>query len=111
MSEEMHQTDSKNFAIGVLSTTAVVLFVGLLIVQSNPPKVHASGMSTWGGGYMMTVGALSRNDDEVVYVTDSAAQKLAAYRFDANRREIQILQGIDLSDLRQGPAGARQRRP
>lgn len=111
MRESVHPTDTKNFAIGVLSTTAVILFVGLLIVQSRPSEVYASGMTTSGGGYIMTVGAMTQNDEEVVYVLDTRSQKLVVYRFDGNRREIQILQGIDLSDLRKGATPPGRRRP
>lgn len=103
--------NTKNFTIGILSTTAVILFVGLLIVQSHPREVHASGMTSAGGGYVMTVGALTLNDDELVYVIDERSEKLAVYRFDSHRREIQILQGIDLAEMRQTTTPGQQRRP
>jgi hypothetical protein len=88
--------DSKNFAIGVLSTTATVLLVGVVLLYSRADDVRADGMTASGGGYVVTVGSLTQGDEELVYVLDTASDKLVVYRFDGNRRQIEILQGIDL---------------
>lgn len=96
--------DRGAFAVGILSVTAVMLAVGVLIVQMMPATVRADGMSVSGGDYIMTVGALVDTDEEYVYVVDVPSSKLAVYRFDAARHQIQIIQGIELSNLRT-PAG------
>ncbi len=97
--------DQRNFAIGVLSTTAVVLFVGLLLVNFQAPRVLASGMSASGGEYTMTVGTFAQNDEEFVYVIKARSEKLAVYRFDASRKEIQIVDGVDLKQMRAAASG------
>ena|GEM_PF-3831110 len=92
------------FVVGVLSLSAVILVVGIAVLQMMPTPLRADGMSVSGGDYIMTVGALADTDEEYVYVIDTPSSKLAVYRFDALRHRIQIIQGIELSRLRT-PAG------
>jgi len=91
--------DSKNIAIGVLSTTATILLVGVVLLYSRPDEVRAGGMTTSGGRYVVTVGSLTQNDEDLVYVLDTSADKMVVYRFDGNRHQIEIVQGIDLAEL------------
>jgi len=79
--------DSKDLTIGVLSTTAVVLFVGLMLVQSTPAPVYASGMGDTGGDYIMLSGELF-NQEELLYVIDTAQDKMLTYRFDMANTKI-----------------------
>jgi hypothetical protein len=88
------------FAVGVLSVTAVVLLVGIMIAQMMPAAVHADGMSVTGGDYTMTVGAFVDTDEEYLYVIDIPSSKMAVYRFDIPHERIEIIQGIELSKLR-----------
>jgi len=92
--------DSKNFAIGVLSTTAAILLVGVIVVTTRPQPTIAAGMTAVGGDYILTVGTGTQLDEEFVYVVAVSAQKMLVYRFDGNRSEIEIVQGIDLSEFR-----------
>lgn len=101
--------DSKNFAIGVLSTTAMVLLVGLIVIQSRPAPVRADGMTAQGGDYVMTVGALNQRDEDLVYIIDAPAEKMIAYRFDAGTRRIEIVQGADLAQMRSAVAPAKKK--
>jgi hypothetical protein len=98
--------DSRNFVIGLLSTTAAILLVGVVVVMTRPTPALAAGMTTSGGDYILTVGTGTPLDEEFVYVVDTAAHKMLAYRFDANRGSIEIIQGVDLSELRQGAGNA-----
>ena len=91
--------NSRNFAIGVLSTTATILLVGVVLLYSRPDDVRADGMTASGGGYVVTVGSLTQNDEELVYVIDATTDKMIAYRFDGNRRLIELVQGVDLAEL------------
>lgn len=93
--------DSKNFAIGILSTTAVILFVGLIVINTRPEPALASGMTNSGGAYQMTVGSIDGNVEEVVYVINTPMQRLLAYRFNPNTGAIDIMQGFDLTSLRE----------
>jgi len=95
--------DQKNFAIGVLSTTAAIMLVGLILVTTSPVPVAASGMTVSGGDYILTVGTTPQTDQEFLYLIDVPLQKMLVYRFDANRSAVEIVQGIDLSVFRQTP--------
>ncbi len=57
-------------------------------------------MTTSAGDYVLTVGKVAAADEEYVYVLDSPSAKLIAYRFNPSRQQIEIVQGIDLSELR-----------
>ena len=94
--------DSRNFAIGILSTTATMLLVGLFVIQSRPAPAVASGMTVAGGAYTMTVGRDAMNDQDFLYVLHGPTERLIVYRFDPGRRRIEIVHGVDLSML-EGP--------
>ncbi len=96
--------DSKDFVIGILSTTAAILLVGVLIINTRPEPAWADGMTTAGGAYVLTVGGVSIADEEHLYVLDTPAERLVAYRFNASRQQIEIAQGIELTDLRRAAA-------
>lgn len=96
--------DSKKFAIGVLSTTATILLVGTVLLYSQTDDVRADGMTTSGGRYVVTVGSIIQGDEEVVYVLDTSVDRMIAYRFDGNRRQIEILQGFDLAEIQRASA-------
>ncbi len=92
--------DSKNFTIGILSTTAVILLVGLVIINTRPEPASASGMTVTGGDYVLTVGSDISSDEELLYVVDAPEEKLVVYRFDGGRQQIEVVQGIDLGEMR-----------
>lgn len=88
--------NSKDLAIGVLSTTAVVLFVGLILLNTQPQPAYASGMGDRGGDYIVLTGAMWEQE-ELLYVFDTAANKMMIYRFDMNRDQIVAVGPADLS--------------
>ncbi len=91
--------DSRNLAVGVLSTTAVILMVGLAIIHTRP--VQADGMTVARGDYLMTVGSSTQVDEELVFLIDVPEQKMIIYRFDAGRHQIEIVQGVNLAEMRE----------
>lgn len=95
---------SKDLAISILSITAVILLVGVLLMQASPGAVYASGMTESGGDYTMTVGKLTANE-ELLYVVDSVQQKLGVYRYDAQRGGIILIEQHSLKEMR-GAAGS-----
>jgi hypothetical protein len=97
--------DARDFAIGVLSITAMILLVGVILVSLQPTPVRASGMTVSAGAYTMTVGQSASVDEEFLYVLDGPAEKMIAYRFNTTRQTIDVIQGIDLSGLRAPTAG------
>ncbi|MCP4248761.1 MAG: hypothetical protein GY778_17090, partial [bacterium] len=83
---ESKSTDSKNLAIGVLSTTAVILLVGLILLHSRPEPAYGFGMNAQGGDYLLTTGQMQPSQ-ELLYVIDAALEKMLVYRFDMNRKQ------------------------
>lgn len=100
--------DSRNLAIGLLSSTAVMLLVGLVIVQSRPAPVQADGMSLLAGDYVLTVGNVDQTDEEMLYVIDNGEAKMIAYRFDGIRGQIEMVDGVDLNEIRKNSEGQPQ---
>lgn len=103
--------NSKDLAIGILSTTAAILLVGLLIINTLPGPAYASGMTETGADYVLTVGTAITADEELIYVVDAPTEKMVVYRFDGGRGRIEIVQGIDLKPLREAAAGQRTQPP
>ncbi len=99
-----NRMDTKNFAIGILSTTAVILVVGLVLLHTGREQAWASGMTAAGGEYVLTVGLGVQRDEELVYVIHAPTQRMVTYRFDTTRQQIEIVQGMDLAELRQPAA-------
>lgn len=99
--------DNKNFAIGVLSTTAVVLFVGLMVVQSRPVPAYAHGMTESAGNYVLTVASVAEHDYELLHIINNAKEKMNVYSFDARSHTIQMVDTIDLKQMRSLSAKAK----
>lgn len=97
--------DSKNFAIGILSTTAMILLVGVLIIHSQSSSAIASGMTTDGGKYVMTVGSIEPSE-ELVFIINSTAQKMHIYRFVVGQSKIDRVGTVDLRKMADGAAKA-----
>jgi len=93
------ELDSKTFAIGVLSVTACILFVGFLLLSSATPSAYAIGMSDRSGDYIMLTQQLSTSQEGVV-VVDAAAERLVLYAFDYNRGQMRVISRIPLDRLR-----------
>ncbi|RME40955.1 MAG: hypothetical protein D6788_02260 [Planctomycetota bacterium] len=98
--------DRTDFGLGVLSITAVVLFVAWILPAGRPTPALADGMTTSGGDYVVSVGAVDVADEEYVYVMDVPTERIIAYRFDLRRKAIDLVQGIDFGDIRR-KAGAK----
>ena len=95
--------DQRNFAIGLLSTTAAILLVGLVLVTARPSPAIAAGMTATGGDYIMSVGTTPQTDEEYLFIVDVPSQKMVVYRFDANKGVVDLIQAIDLAVFRQPP--------
>jgi len=91
---------SKDFAIGMLSTTAVILLTGLVIINTRPEPAYASGMSAQGGDYVFANGQF-RDKEELVYVIDAGKELMLTYHYDQREHRIdRIDPPIDLAKLR-----------
>ena len=89
--------DGKNFAIGMLSLTAVVLFVGLLLVGNTPRSAQAIGHLDRQGDYIMMTHQVS-NARENVLVIDAAVKTAIVYQMQ-NMRDLQVAQRLPLDKL------------
>lgn len=85
--------DGKSLAIGVLSVTACVLFVGYVLLLASPRSAYAIGTSDRGGDYVMVTQQLS-NSQEAVVLIDAAARRMNVYGYDFNQK---VLRAIDLN--------------
>jgi len=103
--------DSRDFTIGVLSVTGIMLLTAVLVIGSRPNPAIASGMTAAGGDYIMTVGASTSTDEELLYVIDVRTNRLIVYRFDTNRAQIDLVQGVDLAQLRDAANQPASRKP
>ena len=90
--------DNKNFAIGVLSITSIILLVGLLVIHARPEPAYAIGMNAQGGDYLLITGQL-QTSEELLYVIDGRSERMRIYRFDINRNQIQSPQAKRLDQL------------
>ncbi|NOT00266.1 MAG: hypothetical protein HOP29_06520 [Phycisphaerales bacterium] len=84
--------NSKDLAIGVLSTTATVLFVGLIVIHTRPQPAFASGMGDTGGDYKVLTGEMF-DQEEYLYVIDTATAALAVYRYNMTTGQIEYKDG------------------
>ncbi len=104
--------DGKAFAIGTLSVTACILFVGLTLVLMRPAL--ATGQADKGGDYKMLTCRVS-NNVELLVVTDSAAKKTLFYEFDVSNKQLRMVTGIPLDQLpkpnAEQPEPGNRRRP
>ena len=106
--------DGRTIAIGVLSLTASVLFVGLMLLTAQPRTAQASGMIDRGGDYIMSTIRVDSNV-EALMVLDSAARRLNVYLADTNRKKLTLVQNnIPLEKMPGAivdPANQRNRQP
>ena len=92
--------DTRNFAIGTLSVTAVVLLTALIVISQLPaPRpAMAFGEVASGGDYFMFSGQI-QDSNELVYVIDTAVKQLNVYGVDPARRGLLLIQRLDLERL------------
>ncbi len=89
--------NTKDMTIAVLSTTSVVLLVGILVVNMLPSQALGAGMTAKAGKYVVTVGVGSTDNEEYLYIMDTSSERVGVYRFVGNR--IQLSAGMDLAPL------------
>lgn len=101
----------KDFTIGVLSVTAVILFTGLLIVGSVSPRpAMGFGQTAQAGDYIVTTSQLDEHT-ELVYVLNTEANRMIVYGLNPELNQIEVVAQIPLQQLlRQGPAAPRRER-
>lgn len=97
MSQSINGTiDSRTFAIGVLTVTACVLFVGFLLVSTQPAQ--ATGQSDRSGDYKILTMQVTRSNEQVVIV-DAAAKRAILYEFNYAAKQLNIAAIIPFENL------------
>ncbi len=104
-SESSQTVDTRTFTIGVLSVTATVLFVGLMMLMMQPPTANAIGMNDRGGDYIMCTQQLTTSQEGLL-VIDAAAERMILYAYDFNQRRMQMFDGFELNRLLKRPPPA-----
>ena len=95
-------TNRDTFAIGVLSVTATILLVGVLVVVSLPAPAMALGELDRGGDYVMLTSQFLANW-ELVFITDGAVGRMGAYFYNLNNQTILLWDSVELARfMRQG---------
>ena len=91
--------DGRLFAIGILSVTACILFVGFLMLSMTPAPALATGQNDRGGDYIMLTQQISQSREGII-VIDAASKRLVIYEFDINRKSITAKAPLRLDRLR-----------
>ena len=95
--------DTRNLTIAVLTLTAAILFVGLVLVNAFPSSAMAYGQSDRAGDYVVATGQL-QDSTELLYVTDAAIGRLNVYLLDiSNQHQLRLVDTFDLAARLRGP--------
>ncbi len=98
--------NSKDFAIGILSVTAVVLLTAFVLVQAFSPATVLAGAAPAAGAagqYIVTVGQLD-DISELVYVLDTASQRMNVYGLNPQTNALEIVEQLDVRPAAARPA-------
>lgn len=91
--------NNQNLAIGVLTVTAVILFVGtILSTAGGRSDAMAFGQLDRGGDYILLTGQFTENR-ELLYVTDAAAQRLNVYSYETSTRQFVLWDTVNLARM------------
>lgn len=94
MEQRTATLDPKLFGVGVLSITAVILFVGFLLLAMTPRPAVAESMNDRGGDFIMTTHRLF-NNREGVMVMDAASKQMVLYLWEGGQRQINMVGKFD----------------
>jgi hypothetical protein len=90
-------SNAKNISIGVLTITAVILLVGIILVGSTATKpAYAGNVSSYGGDFTVTIGRVTR-DAELIYLVDNTTERLLVYGLNRKTGKSAILDKSELS--------------
>ncbi|MBK8915308.1 MAG: hypothetical protein IPM64_12050 [Phycisphaerales bacterium] len=99
--------DGRSLAIGVLSITACIFLVGLVLLIQTPPALGI-GQLDRGGDYIMLTQQISSSSEGLVIV-DGGSNRMVLYTFDFNQKKLAQADGFELSKLRQNSEEERPR--
>ena len=84
--------NTKDFTIGVLTVTAVILLTGLIVVNVVAPReAKAFAQNASAGDYLVTTAQYTRYI-ELLMVFDTSQMKMNAYVFNIQTGQVELLQ-------------------
>lgn len=86
--------DKRTFTIGILSLTAVILFVANLLV---PPQHAEASFAVKDRDYTAVTGH-QQADNDVLYIVDNRTGQMAAFNYDPGRRSLMLRQVKPVQD-------------
>ncbi len=90
---------AKDFAIGVLSVTAVILLATLVTISAFVPRqVYALPQAGASGNFLATASRLDETA-ELLMIVNTQQRLLNAYGFDVDAGQIALVQQLDLDRL------------
>ena len=93
--------DNKTYAIGVLSITAVILLVAVLIISSSTPAARAGEISSVAGDFTISVGHAT-NDSELLYIVDNTTERMCVYGVNRKTGKVGLLQQLPVDPAQLG---------
>lgn len=91
----------RNLAIAVLTITATILLVAVILSFGGRSEALAIGQIDRGGDYILLTGQFTQNS-ELVYLTDAAARRLNVYSYEPTTRTLRLWDSKDLSRITDG---------
>ncbi|MBN1344787.1 MAG: hypothetical protein JXQ73_18990 [Phycisphaerae bacterium] len=89
--------NQQNFVIGVLSVTATILLVGVILLgTAGQHEAQAMSQVDKGGDYILLT-SLWRSNAELLWVLDGRSQILGLYYFEPRRARLELADTIDLA--------------
>jgi hypothetical protein len=90
--------DSKNLTIGVLSVTATILLVGVILMSTvGQQPAMGYGQVDRGGDYVLLTSQW-RTEHELLWVLDGRSRALGMYFFDPRRSRLELVATLDLTE-------------
>lgn len=90
--------NNQNFTIGILTVTATILLVGLLLLGTmSQQEARAYAQIDRGGDYVMLT-AQWRGDRELLWVFDARSQALGLYYFDPRAARLELIDVIPMRE-------------
>ena len=94
--------DKKTFTIGILSVTALILFVANLIA----PRTPAMGMNTIKDRDYTAVTGRTARAGEALYLTDNRTGMMAVVAFNPGRKRLEVIDVKAVANAFAGGGGA-----
>ncbi len=100
--------NSRDLAIGILSVTAVILLVGLIVIHVfSPGAAYGYAQNASGGDYVVTTAQFD-GVTELLYVLDASVEQMNVYVFSLPAGRVELLRSLDVRRRQGAPA---ERRP